>query len=439
MKENITKILCALIAVIMLAVCLAGCGGNSDEPKETDYAASVKLDESSNTKKVSVTVKNYVDGDTTHFIVPDSLGMPANTLKARYLAVNTPESTGKIEEYGKKASAFTKSKLSSAVSIIVESDDDNWNLDSTGSRYMVWIWYKTSEDTEYRNLNIEILQNGLAIASNSGNNRYGQTCLDAIAHAKANKLNVYSGQRDPDFFYGAAVEVDLKEIRTNIESYVGTKVAFNAVITKNNSNTVYVEAYDAETDMYYGMSVYYGFNLAGEGLEILKVGNEARIVGTVQFYETGGTYQVSGLQYRIMKPDDPENLQLVSTGNQGSYVLTDPEKFNKGTVSIITDEEVKEFSYASLAMSTTIEMHNLKVESVHVTDNEDSSSFGAMTLTCKSGNETVTVRTIPLYKDGELVTEDYFKGKTIDVRGVVDYYNGEYQIKLFTLGDVQTD
>ena len=165
MRKNITiRILCSLIAVIMLAVCLAGCSGNSEEPKNKDFASSVKLDESSNTKKVTVTVKNFVDGDTTHFNVPDSLGMPANTLKARYLAVNTPESTGKIEEYGKKASEFTKSKLSSAVSIVVESDDDSWNLDSTGSRYMVWIWYKTAEDTEYRNLNIEILQNGLAIA-----------------------------------------------------------------------------------------------------------------------------------------------------------------------------------------------------------------------------------------------------------------------------------
>ena len=140
-----------------------------------------------------------------------------------------------------------------------------------------------------------------------------------------------------------------------------------------------------------------------------------------------------------MKPDDPENLKLISTGNSGSYVVTDPDKFNNGKVSIITDDEVKEFSYASLAMNTTIEMHNLKVESVYTTDNEDSSSYGAMTLTCKSGDQTVTVRTIPLTIDGELVTEDYFKGKTIDVRGIVDYYDGGYQIKLFTLSDVQTD
>ena len=77
--------------------------------------------------------------------------------------------------------------------------------------------------------------------------------------------------------------------------------------------------------MYYGMAVYYGYNLNGAGLEIISVGNEARIVGTVQYYEAGGTYQVSDLNYRMMKPDDPNNIQLLSEGNEPAYVLTDPD------------------------------------------------------------------------------------------------------------------
>ncbi|MCR5457424.1 MAG: thermonuclease family protein [Clostridiales bacterium] len=437
MKKNIAiRTLCALIAVVLLAVCLAGCGSPADN-KEDDLSASVKLDRESGTKQLEVTVKQYVDGDTTHFYVSDSAELGTDVLKARYLAVNTPESTGKIEEYGKKAAAFTREKLESAVSIIVESDDGNWNLDSTGTRYLVWVWYKPSEDADYINLNIEILQNGLAIASNSGNNRYGSTCLAAIAKAKELKLNVHSGQKDPDFFYGSAIEVDLKEIRTNLESYSGKKVAFTGVVTKNNNNTVYVESYDSETDIYYGIAVYYGFNLAGEGLEIIKVGNEARIVGTVQFYEAGGTYQVSGLQYRIMKPDDPDNLKLISTGKSGAYVLTDPEKFNNEKVSIITDDELKEFSYAELTMDTTIEMHGLKVTRVNVTENEDSSSYGSMTLSCSVNGQAITVRTNPFYENGELITKDYFQDKTIDVKGLVSYYKGEYQIKVISLGDIQ--
>lgn len=435
MTNKIIKIVSLILAFVMLAVCFAGCG---ESGKKTDEAtSSVKLNRDSGTKQVEVTVKQYVDGDTTHFNVPSSAGLGTDVLKARYLAVNTPESTGKIEEYGKKAAAFTRSKLESAVSIIVESDDGNWNLDSTGTRYLVWVWYKPSADAEYQNLNIEILKNGLAIASNSGNNRYGSYCLEAIAKAKELKLNVHSGQKDPDFYYGSAIEVDLKEIRTNVESYVGKKVAFNGVVTKNNSNTVYVESYDSETDMYYGIAVYYGFNLAGEGLEIIKVGNEARIVGTVQYYEAGGTYQVSGLQYRIMKPDDPDNLQLISTGKTGAYVLTDPEKFNNSKVTIVTEEEKKEFTYAELVMDTTIEMHGLTVTRVSVTENEDSSSYGAMTLSCSVDGQSITVRTIPFYEDGQLITKDYFQDKTIDVKGLVSVFNGEYQIKVVSLGDIQ--
>ena len=145
-------------------------GGDVEPPASIDYASSVKLDMESSTLKQTVTVKTFVDGDTTHFYVPNSL-VDGGVLKARYLAVNTPESTGKIEEWGKAASKFTKSKLSTAESIIIESDDDKLNADSTGGRYLVWVWYRTSATEEYRNLNIEILQNGLAIASNSANNR----------------------------------------------------------------------------------------------------------------------------------------------------------------------------------------------------------------------------------------------------------------------------
>jgi hypothetical protein len=113
--------------------------------------------------------------------------------------------------------------------------------------------------------------------------------------------------------------------------------------------------------------------------------------------------------------------------------------FNNGKVSIVTEEETKEFSYASLAMSTTVEMHDLVVKKIYTTTNEDSSSYGSMTLTCEKDGQTIDVRTIPLYVDGELVTEEYFEDKTIDVRGVVDFYDGKYQIKLFSLSDVQVD
>ena len=409
----------------------------TEAPKEVvDYASQVELNMSSNSAKVEATVKTYVDGDTTHFYVSSDL-VEGGVLKARYLAINTPESTGKIEEYGKKASNFTKEKLSKATSIIIESDTEHWDIDSTGSRNLVWIWYKTSDSEEYRNLNIEILQNGLALANSAANNRYGSYCTAAIAQAKEQKLNIYSGQKDPDFYYGEAVELTLKELRTNIDQYNGVKVAFNAIVTKDHSNSVYVEAYDEETGVYYGISVYYGFNLSGPGLAAISVGNEARIVGTVQYYEAGGTYQVAGLSYRQMKPDDPNNVQMISEGNEPAFVLTTADTFVNGTVEVEVAEEMKSFPYAEVTMSTSISMTDLKVNSVYTTTNEDSSSYGAMTLNCDADGIPVSVRTVVLTdENGNLITEETYEGKTIDVRGIIDYFDGQYQIKVFSAKDI---
>lgn len=443
--------LTSILLLICLAVgCFAGCGqdGGPTEPAGTqplvvvDYVEQTKLNMESDTLKQEVTVRSYIDGDTTHFNVPSSVS-ENGILKARYLCVNTPESTGKIEEWGKKASNFTKEKLKSATSIIIESNDGNWNADSTGGRYLVWVWYKPADSEDYRCLNLELVQNGLSISCGTVSERYGDVASSAFQQAKAQKLHVFSGESDPDFFYGDAYEVDLKGLRTNIELYDNMKVAFEGVVTRNNNNSVYVESYDAETDMYYGMSVYYGYE-TGELLNILKVGNLVRVVGTVTYYETGGTWQVSGLNYREFKPDDPGNTIMISSGHEAANRLTDPSVFTSGEVEVETmtaldseETQTATFDYADLAMSTSIRMEGLYVRDVYTTNNGGESD-GAMTLTCQApGGETVDVRTIVLMdENGELLTEQDFLYKTIDVIGIVDYFSGDYQIKVFTADEI---
>lgn len=439
LSRSARRFLSLLLAAAVL-LCTVACGQGEENPADgghVDYAAAISLDMQSETLKQEVTVHAYVDGDTTHFNVPESV-MPGGVLKARYLAVNTPESTGKVEEWGKAASKFTREKLENAAAILIESDDARWNADSTGGRYLVWVWYKPAESDAWRSLNLELLQEGLAIASNSANNRYGETCMAAINQAKAQKLNVHSGEKDPDFYYGAAMELTIKELRTNLEAYTGMTVAFNGVVTVNNNNSVYVEAYDAETDMYYGMAVYYGYNLNGPGMEILTVGNEVRIVGSVQYYEAGGTYQVSDLDYRLMKPDDPDNIQKISEGHTPAFVEITPEQFANGSVQILSEEgETREEPFAAMAMNTSVSMKNLQVIDTWTTTNAESASKGAMTLTCQADGKTISVRTVVLYDaDGKLVTADRYMGKTIDVQGIVDYYDGTYQIKVFSANDI---
>lgn len=447
--KRFVKLTSLLVLVCLVVGCFAGCqqGGDPTDttgqtPLQTvDYVALTKLDMDSSTLKEEVTVRSYIDGDTTHFNVPTDVS-DDGVLKARYLCVNTPESTGKIEEWGKKASNFTKEKLKNATSIIVESNDDKWNVDSTGGRHLVWVWYKTGEDADYRCLNLELIQNGLSISCGTVAERYGDAASGAFQQAKMEKLNVFSGEKDPDFFYGDAYEVDLKGLRTNIELYDNMKVAFEGVVTRNNNNSVYVESYDAETDMYYGMSVYYGFE-TGELLNILKVGNLVRVVGTVTYYETGGTWQVSGLSYREFKPKDPSNTIMISSGHDASNRVTAPAIFAGGQVEVETmtelnseETQTETFRYADLAMSTSIRMENLYVRDVYTTNNGGNSD-GAMTLTCEADGITIDVRTIVLRdENGELLTEEDFLYKTIDVTGIVDYFSGDYQIKVFTNDEI---
>ncbi len=444
-RMNTSRRLALLLVIASLLAVFASCGSDQSDPagaegdqepiEHVDYAASLTLNMSSSTAKQEVTVKTYIDGDTTHFNFPGG-NFPNGVLKARYLAVNTPESTGKIEEWGKAAANFTKNALQGATSIIVESEDENWNADSTGDRYLVWVWYKSADSDQYRNLNVELLQNGLAIASNSANNQYGDVCMSAIAQANAEKLNVYSGEQDPDYYYGGAIELTLKELRCNLTTYNNTKVAFEGVITKNAGQSVYVEDYDPESGLYYGMYVYYGYNLSSAGLKILSVGNRVRIVGSVQYYEAGDSYQVSDISYEVRHADDPNNIQLISEGNAGAYTEITVATFNS-SVTLMLEDEQKTFPYAQLALGTSVSLKGLTVTSVYTTTSETDSN-GAMTLTCQDAEgNVISVRTMVLRDaDGNKITDDYFKGKTIDVKGIVDVFSGSYQVKLFSVNDV---
>ena len=400
--------------------------------EEHDYAGEIELNMHSDSAKQEVTVRNFVDGDTVHFNVPKSLNGEGE-LKARFLALNTPESTGKIEEYGKAASHFTHEKLENAAAILVESDDEHWNVDSTGGRYLVWVWYKETETSSWRNLNVELLQNGLAISNSTAQNRYGSVAMAALNQARTLKLNLYSGQPDPDFFYGDAIELTLKELSLHASDYEGKKVAFEGNVTQVSGSSAYVEEFDPDTELYQGFPIFFGYSLSGGGLEILSAGNRVRVVGTVQYYETGGIWQIADVKYREMRPDDPGNLKKIGDGVEAAYVLTDAKTFADGSVTLTSDDGSETLPYAQYALFSSLEMKGLRVESIRTTTDPDSSQNGAMTLSCDCGGTAITVRTKVLYDENkEMITAEAYEGKTIDVKGLVGIFDGQYQIIVFS-------
>ena len=166
------------------------------------------------------------------------------------------------------------------------------------------------------------------------------------------------------------------------------------------------------------------------------MGNEVRIVGTVQYYEGGGSWQISDLNYRMMQPDDPGNIQKLSEGHSPAWVLTDTDTFVNGEVEVVLEEETITMPYGGYVMGTSVEMQNLTVVDAYTTSNGGSSD-GAITLTCEADGVTVTVRTaVLLDENNERITADAYLGKTIDVRGIVDLYDGTCQIKVFAANNI---
>jgi DNA/RNA endonuclease YhcR with UshA esterase domain len=102
----------------------------------------------------------------------------------------------------------------------------------------------------------------------------------------------------------------------------------------------------------------------------------------------------------------------------------------------------KDFDYGELTHYSTATVKNLRVERVSTTTSETDSD-GALTITCISEDGIrIDVRTATqLVKtvDGVEVAvteQDFPLGTVITVRGVVDSFKGEYQIKVFNMNDI---
>lgn len=189
-------------------------------------------------------------------------------------------------------------------------------------------------------------------------------------------------------------------------------MAISGIISANSGkNGVYVESVDVETGIPYGIFVFYGYNLPGQALDALAVGNETRIVGTLQYYEAGQSWQISGLSYKMMQPDDPENVRKLSQGHSPAYTLTNADTFANGTLGSL--------SYAEAVSATSIRMEGLVVTEVAVSDS-------GITLSCRQDDFPITLRTA-----FPLENADSLPGAVIDVNGIVDEYAGNYFIQVF--------
>ena len=274
-----------------------------------------------------------------------------------------------------------------------------------------------------------------------GGHVYSEYLEKANKQAQAHKLHIYSEDKDPDFHYGDALVLTLEALRLDTLSetsiYAGSKVAVEGIITYNTNGMCYLQAYNAEQDRYYGMAIYYGFGATSDLLKVLRIGNQVRLVGSLQLYEAGGTWQLSGLQAdSYADPDDTNYSVILSKDNPVVYTLIENgADFVADVTYINEDDEEVSVPFAELAMGTCVKMENLKVVDTYANPNADTTEI---TITCQAPDgSTISLRTEELYRINdkgmfEAITPEFFDGKTITVEGNVDKFGDTYQIKIET-------
>ncbi len=128
-----------------------------------------------------VSLRSCTDGDTANFEQDDYVDEQGSTvtIKTRFLGVNTPESTAKVEPWGKKASLFTKHQLEAAqadadakstaskkvynIALINHPSPTSFETkDSSGGRWLAFIWYRLTVNDEWRLLNLELVEQGFS-------------------------------------------------------------------------------------------------------------------------------------------------------------------------------------------------------------------------------------------------------------------------------------
>lgn len=148
-------------------------------------------------EKIEVKLDKCVDGDTAWVILNNE------SIKLRFLAIDTPESTNKIEEYGKEASEFTCNYLTNTSKLEIEYDNNSDKLDKY-NRHLVWVFV----DNEL--LQDLIVKNGLAeIKYIYGDYKYLDILNDSLESAKQNELNLWSNQEYLFILFGYRITKEI--------------------------------------------------------------------------------------------------------------------------------------------------------------------------------------------------------------------------------------
>jgi len=392
-----------------LAIILAGCGSSeplSLTPADLNTVETDNLSLEANLIGKNflsdgvgiVTLRSNTDGDTARFYVGNT------NIAVRFLGINTPESTGKIQPWGKAASAFTKEKLLSAESIVLINDRDVFGVtDSSGGRYLGFVWYKPFESQQYRLLNLELVEQAYTenlMFERSTICDYYDAFQRAGTHASATGARIY-GESDPSFDYsGQVYDISIRFAREAFGQTIPLRDRNGEAVLDENEQPVMISLSDSTRIR----------------LRVVVLGSIANnlVVRDVYDPDDEGNYASIFMftQYRdapFQTPGDIVEFYCKVTTFNENVQLTDPELptySQKYPYIRITHPAAED--YATMLETNGIEPEAGSAEPLDISEMtvESSSSFAPLNGFYVSTN--VTIRQVTF--DGETIDEGYTVG-----------------------------
>ena len=275
----------------------------------------------------SASLVRATDGDTANFLLksPSKTGVQKVTI--RFSDIDTPESTGQVQKWGKAAAVYCADRLNTAYDFVLEAEATPATM--TGVRYLAYVWYRESATDTYKNLCLEMVENGYTSAAVvNANLNYKDKFQEAEKFAKKHQMHVWS--TDTDKYYTtdpiSATVIDVAndwKLTTgfqyfNEELEVGSKIALEGIlisreITSSGWNYYELGEFDENGNL---VTVKLSGSYSSDPFNSnMFIGSYCHIVGTVQDYygewqiAVGGTYSTMGALTGVYKPGDSYEIQ----------------------------------------------------------------------------------------------------------------------------------
>ena len=377
-----------------------------------------------------VELNRVVDGDT----ISVKSGGDFQAITIRFLGIDTPESTGTIEPWGKASSAYAKEVLYNAYSIVLEAEGTaDERMDSSGNRWLAWVWYKATANSEYRLFNLEEVELGYAKYSQKVTSKYHDVFKKVNDQIKLTGKRVW-GEVDSNFNYSKEhVNTTLLDLWYNHESFQsGTYFYVTVRLVRTVGNNMYLEdAEEVDLELEDGTIVsgkghFYAFwGYSAPFYRYYNIGDVFKMRCQLEWDSDYGT-QLTGLSKysSAIKELSAKPEITVLDANELGYSLKEV-KDDQG--NMITDQ----VSDLSNYMCQVVTVENLICESVKLKGTGEDQYYTAV-MRNKNGVK------FDVYFSNNLIskwkaTEVLEVGKTYSITGGVAYYsyaNGYYQISV---------